>query len=223
MLKPHIESIHDIAPFAHEHLLPEIMAAAEVCIKCFWEDPSYNDMWTFGTQFWRNTWNRLRTVAELEDCPFDLYGKGNEYKIKIGPYILRHHRINERSKLPNGGKAVKQAAQHIQLSLFNDSWDVPIELDNIVLAIDVDIEKGLKEVFLGEIMPVALKAKQYRWVEKAHVYLADGTEASTTEIIHLVDMTETIKLAPVEKPVNVKIKLVHPKKKATDGERDGDI
>ena len=141
MQKSKIETIHDIAPYAFEHLLPEIVEAAEVCIKCFWEDPSYNDGWTFGTQFWRNLWNRLRTVAELEDCPFDLYGRGNEYKLKIGPYILRHHRINEMSKLPNGGKAVKQAAQYIQLSLFDDAWDVPVELDNIVLAIDVDIKK----------------------------------------------------------------------------------
>lgn len=223
MLKPHIKTIQDIVPYASEHLLPEIMAAAEVCIKCYWEDPSYNDGWTFGTQFWRNLWNRLRTVAELEDCPFDLHGKGNEYKLNIGPYILRHHRINEMSKLPNGGKAVKQAAQYIQLSLFDGSWDVPVEQDNIVLAIDVDIKNGLKEVFLGEIMPVAKKAKRYRWGEKAQVYLAEGTEASIAEFIQVEVIDESMNLVPEEEPANVNLTLVYPKKEATDGESEGDI
>ena len=136
MEKVNIETIEEMVPYVQEHLLPEIQQAVEVCVKSFWDDPVFNDMYTFGTQFWKNTWNRLSTVSELEDCPFDLCGKGNEYKLKMGPFVLRHHRINEQSKLPSGGKAVKSSADYIhQMSLFNEEWYAPVEVDNIVLAI----------------------------------------------------------------------------------------
>jgi hypothetical protein len=223
MQKHKIKTIQDIAPHVQEHLLPEIKEAVEVCTKAYWDDPAFNDMWTFGTHFWRNTWNRLKSVAgEYEDCPFELFGKGNEYKLKIGPFVIRHHRINNQSKLPTGAKAVKSSANFIQMSLFNDEWDAPVEIDNIILAIDADVERGLKEVFVGEIMSLGPNSKKYRWVNKAPVFLADAAEASTAEIVQIEDMIEPQHLVPEEEAAKVSLHLVKPKKKARDGESEGD-
>jgi hypothetical protein len=222
MQKPNIETLQDIAPYAQEHLLPEIKQAVEICVKSYWDDPVFNDMWTFGTHFWRNTWNRFKSTAEFEDCPFDVCGKGNEYKIKIGPFVIRHHRINDQSKIPTGAKAVKSSAAFIQMSLFNDEWDAPMEIDNIVLAIDADVRKGLKEVFLGEIMPLALKSRRYRWVNKAHVYIADGTEASTAEIIYIEDMSEFKHYVPEEESIEVPVILDKSKIRPKGVESEGD-
>jgi hypothetical protein len=208
MEEVNIKTIEDMVPYVQEYLLPEIQQAVEICVKSYRDDPVFNDTYTFGTQFWRNTWNRFKSVAiEYEDCPFDLCGKGNEYKLKLGPFILRHHRINEQSKLPNGAKAVKSSADFLQMKLFSDEWNAPVEIDNIVLAIDADIEKGLKEIFLGEIMPLSLESKKYKWVSKARVFLADGTEASTAEIIQFENMDRFEHQAPEEENIEVSVRL----------------
>ena len=103
-----IENLKDIAPHIIEHLVPEIERAVEVCVKSY-RDDEFNDMWTFGTHLWKNTWNRIESAASFEDCPFEVYGKGNEYKLKIGPFVVRHHRIDKETRLPKGAKAVKTA------------------------------------------------------------------------------------------------------------------
>lgn len=205
MKTPDIESLEDLVPHVQEHLLPQIHQAAEICMNCYLMDTAFNDMWTFGTQFWRNTWNRFRTIAEeIDECPFEVSGKGNEYKLRLGPYVLRHHRINSQSRLPSGAKAVKSAANHIQMSLFNDEWDAPVEKDNIVIAIDVDVHRGLKEVFLGEIMPSEVDSSKYKWVRKAPIFLVDGAQASTADVIHIADMPGFV---PEEEIVEVPVKL----------------
>ena len=63
-----LETLEDAVPYVQEHLLPEIQQAVEVCVKSYLDD-EFNDMWTFGTHFWKNTWNRFEAVAGLEDCP----------------------------------------------------------------------------------------------------------------------------------------------------------
>ncbi|BBO77790.1 hypothetical protein DSCW_52070 [Desulfosarcina widdelii] len=205
MKTPDIESLQDLVPHVQEHLLPQIHQAAEICMNCYLMDTAFNDMWTFGTQFWRNTWNRFRTIAEeIDECPFEVSGKGNEYKLRLGSYVLRHHRINSQSRLPSGAKSVKSAANHIQMSLFNDEWYAPVEKDNIVIAIDVDVHRGLKEVFLGEIMPLEVDSSKYKWVRKAPIFLVDGAQASTADVIHIADMPGFV---PEEEIVEVPVKL----------------
>lgn len=205
MGKPEIYELEDIVPFAFDHLLPEIKEAVEVCIESYMVDPAFNDMWTFGTQLWRNTWNRFKAVSEeYEDCPFDTCGNGNEYKLKIGPYVLRHHRIDHESKLPNGAKGVKESAQ--QMYLFGDEWQAPVEIDNIVLAIDADVKNGLKEVFIGELKQRRPGTSKYTWGQKAQVYLADGMEASSAEIIEISNHPD-FKHVPVEDVPIVPVEL----------------
>jgi hypothetical protein len=208
MNTPNIESLEDLVPHVQDHLLPQIQQAVEICVNCYLMDTAFNDTWTFGTQFWRNTWNRFRTIAEeIDECPFEVSGKGNEYKLKLGPFVLRHHRINSQSSLPIGAKAVKSAANSIQMSLFNDEWNAQVEKDNIVIAIDADVHRGLKEVFLGEIMPLGLDSRKYRWVNKISVFLAEGAEASTADIIQIMDMPGFENHAPEEEIFEVPVKL----------------
>jgi hypothetical protein len=206
MEKHDFETLDNIAPYVQEHLLPEIQQSVDTCIKSYWDD-DFNDMWIFGTHLWKNTWNRFRSVAEFEDCPFEVCGKGNEYKLKIGQFILRHHRINEESKLPNAAKAVKSAADQIQMTLFGEKWDVPAEIDNIVLAIDADVENGLKEVFVGELMSYAPMSNKYMWAKKVPIYLADGVKSSTAEIIQISNLQGFKQQVPAEKIAEVSVEL----------------
>ena len=205
MHKHVIKTIEDIAPFVHEYLLPEIQQSVEACIKSYWDD-EFNDMWIFGTHLWKNTWNRFKSAVEFEDCPFDVCGKGNEFKLKIGPFIVRHHRIDDESRLPNGAKAVKSSATHIQMTLFSEEWDPPVEIDNIIIAIDADTQKGLKEVFIGELMPLSHNPKKFRWVKKIPVFLADGVEISAADIVEF-SMPGFKQQVPVEEIPEVTIEL----------------
>ena len=206
MEKTEIVELEDIIPHALKHLLPEIKESVEVCINCFHMD-AFNDTWTFGTQLWKNIWNRFNFVIdEYEDCPFEICGKGNEYKFKIGPYVLRHHRINSDSKLPCGAKAVKAAAGQ-QMYLPGLEWQSPIEKDNIVLAIDADIQNGLKEVFLGELQQADPEEKKYKWGKKVQVYLAEGVEPSSAEFVRISDMPESIQHVPEEEVAEVAVEF----------------
>lgn len=193
-------SLEDIAPYVVEHLLPEIHESVEACVESFKADP-YNDSWTFGTQLWRNTWNRFSSVAGIDDCPFDIHGKGNEYKLKIGSFILRHHKINDETKLPTGAKAVKEAASAVQTSIFSFLGETPIErpaIDNIVIAINATTKNGLVEVFLGELVPTAPDSKKFKWANKQPIYLANGQVPSSEEYLYMPSLP-AIANAPVEK------------------------
>lgn len=205
MDKPEINKLEDIVPHAFDHLFPEIQESVERCIESFMVDPMFNDSWTFGTNFWKNTWNRFKGIfEEYEDCPFEICGKGNEYKFKIGPYILRHHRINEESGLPNGGNAVKKSAN--QMYLFGDEWQAPVEIDNIVLAIDADVKNGLKGIFIGELKRKSQGTNKYEWGKKVPVYLAEGVESSSEEVIEISNHP-AFKYAPEEEVAEVEVEL----------------
>ncbi len=173
MGQPYIKELEDIVPYVLEHLVPEILDSVEACVRSFHDD-IYNDSWIFGTHLWKNIWNRFESVSRFEDCPFEIVGKGNEYKLKIGPFVLRHHRIDQESKLPTGAKGVKASASQ-QMNMFGEEWAPPVEIDNIVLAIDADVNSGLKEVFVGELKQQNPDTKQYEWGKKVPVYLAEET------------------------------------------------
>lgn len=218
MRKSEKETLEEIAPLVEEYLLPEIQDSVEACIRSY-KDDDYNDMWIFGTHLWKNTWNRFESATRYEDCPFDVCGKGNEYKLKIGPYILRHHRIDQESKLPSGAKAVKAAAS-LQLSLFSEEWDIPVEIDNIVLAIDADVHSGLREVFLGELMPQYPNSKKFKWVKKVPVWSAKDVDVSSGEIIQISGMPQFKPQIPVEAIPEVTVELDRTKTNIKTAEGD---
>jgi hypothetical protein len=142
-----------------------------------------------------------------------VFGKGNEYKLKIGRYILRHHKIDKESRLPSGAKAVKESASS-QMSLFSLLDDYPVQqpiIDNVVIAIDANVHSGLREVFVGELMPYALDSKKFKWVNKAPVFLAEGHKASTEEFVSLPNLF-TPTYAPVEEVSEPVVMLVDEKK-----------
>jgi hypothetical protein len=55
MRAPDIKSLEDMVPHVQEHLLPQIQQAVAICVNSYWEDSAFNDSWTFGTHFWKNT------------------------------------------------------------------------------------------------------------------------------------------------------------------------
>lgn len=218
MINNEIKNLEDIVPLVLEHLVPEIQQSVEVCIQCYNND-EFNDMWTFGTQLWRNIGNRFKTIAEFEDCPFEICGKGNEYKLKIGSFVIRHHRIDNESKIPNGAKAVKESARQHMLP-FGAEWEAPIDIDNIVLAIDADIQNGLKEVFLGELKQKDIETKQYKWGTKIPVYLPEGIKASSVEIIQISNISGYKQLTPEEDIAEVNVGIDETKIGNKDIERE---
>ncbi len=205
MDKPEIKELEDVAPYVLEHLVPEILESVEACVRSFHDD-LYNDSWIFGTHLWKNIWNRFESVSRFEDCPFEIVGKGNEYKLKIGPFVLRHHRIDRESKLPTGAKAVKASATQ-QMNMFGEEWDPPVEIDNIVLAFDADVESGLREVFVGELKQQNPDTKQYQWGRKVPVYSAEETETSGRSAAESPKRTEFEGHPPEEELPDVSVEL----------------
>ena len=223
MSQPKTENLEDLASHVVEHLLPEIHASVETCVESYKADP-FNDSWTFGTQFWKNLWNRLSAVAELEDCPFENYGSGNEYKLRIDKYIVRQHRINSKTKMPTGAKAVKKAAEQMTIyPLLGDKEPESSQdpsVDNIVIGINVTMSKGLLEVFVGELRPVPFVTNKYEWAEKAPVFLADGQTPYAEQYEHISSGTTVqVPMEQIAEPVTRLNKTVRKKKKSGNSDQ----
>lgn len=222
MYHPKYETLEEIAHAVTEHLLPEINQSVEVCVKSYLDDPVFNDMWIFGTQLWRNAWNRFEAVASFADCPFEIGEKGNEYKLRLGKYVIRHHRIDQKTRLPNAAKAAKSAADALQQRmLFSEEWQTPFEIGNIIIAIDADINSGLKEVFVGKIMPHSYRSNQYHWEEKVPVYIAEGARLSESDIFEIEDMAALQGYTPIENTPEVSVKIDRSATEPKGAERDG--
>ncbi len=139
----------------------------------------------FGTQFWENTWNRFKLEAtEFEDCPFEVFGKSNAGKLKIGRYILRCHKIDKKSGVPAGARALKRDAP-VQFSLpFLNDIEQHDLIDNVIIAVDADPKKGLKKVFLGELFRVC-NSKKFIYKNKIFIFLAANEEIPAGEIQYI--------------------------------------
>lgn len=222
MQESEFENLKDVALHVNEHLFPVIEQAVEVCVRSFWADP-FNDKWIFGTHLWKNIWNRFAVLASLDDCPFELCGKGNEYKLKIGPFVVRHHRIDRETTIPRAARAAKSAADAaIQLRLFDDEWDHTIEKYNIIIAIDADVDDGLREIFVGELMPCSTESNKYRWAKKEPVWIAEGTVPSSEEFVKFAEARTVGQMVPEEEIPEVPIGLDDSKVIRKTVERDGE-
>lgn len=200
-----IKEIEDIVPYVRKYLLPAIEDATEVCRRSFFDDP-YNDSWIFGTHFWKNSWNRFKEIAERQDSPIELYGQGNEYKMRLGPFVIRHHRVDRKTRIPRAGKAAKLYADMIQLSLWDD-MDTALRKDNIIIAIDADEDYGLREVFIGELENYSPERNKYQWRKRALVHLADDAEPSNEEFVQFAEGEDIIPVVPEEKIPEVPVGL----------------
>jgi hypothetical protein len=103
--------------------------------------------------------------------------------------------------------------------LFGDEWQAPVEIDNIVLAIDADVKNGLKEVFIGELKQKRPGTKKYTWGQKVQVYIAEGVEASAAEIIQISNHP-AFKHAPEEEVPVVPVELDKTKLDTNKSESD---
>ena len=220
MQESEFETLEDMALYVSEHLVPAIEQAVEVCVRSYREDP-FNDNWIFGTHLWKNVWNRFATLASLDDCPFERCGKGNEYKLKIGHFVVRHHRIDRVTTIPRAARAAKSAA-YVQSILFDDEWDHTIEKDNIVIAIDADVNDGLREIFVGELMPYSIESNKYGWAKKVPVFIAEGTVPSSEEFVKFAEARTVGQMVPEEEIPEVPIGLDDSKVIRKTVERDGE-
>ena len=217
MAEKRIHDLGDLSPHLSEHLLPAIKDAVEVCVNSYHDDP-FNDNYTFGTQLWRNLWNRFRKLSDSDDCPFKVHGAGNEYKLKLGPFVLRHHRIDRKTRIPRAGKAAKTMADMYQLRLWDD-YDANLRNENIIIAIDADPRDGLREVFYGELENYSQDPKRYQWARKFLLYLADGVVASTDKFVQFSGDGNALAIVPEEEIPEVSVGLDESKVSQKLGEK----
>lgn len=161
-----IEKIESLVPVVRKYLVPSIERAVVVCVEAYWAD-QYNDNYTFGTQFWRNSWNRIDEIATSGETPIELFGKANEYKFRVGRFILRHHRVGGEYQLPSSAKSAKNAA--IQLNLFGRTYPEILPGENIILAIEADPKEGFKDIFIGDLKQDPDSGELY-WAKVIPIY-----------------------------------------------------
>jgi len=183
-----ISSLEDLVPFLSHYILPHVKESVQVCVRAFSDDP-FNDNWTFGTHLWKNTWNRIKATAEIENNPINAPTKGNEYCFSIGNATIHHHRVGGAGLLPKSAKAVKALVDEAQLPLFPQ--ERKLALDNIILGISADPMNGLSEVFLGKLEKDS-SSEQYFWSKRVSLYNMSTAEPEKVEYIFVEAEEEAV-------------------------------
>jgi hypothetical protein len=183
-----ISSLEDLVPHLSQHILPHVKDSVQACVRAFYAD-SFNDNWTFGTHLWRNTWNRIRATAEIENNPITTPIKGNEYCLHIGNATIHHHRVGGAGLLPTSAKAVKDLVDEAQLPLFPQ--DRKLTVDNVILGISADPKNGLSVVFLGKLEKDS-SSDQYFWSERVYLYNVSIAEPEEVEYIFVEEEEEAV-------------------------------
>jgi hypothetical protein len=183
-----IASLEDLAPHVHEYLVPLITDAVQACLHSYWSDP-FNDNWTFGTQLWKNTWNRIKSIAENGNNPIMTPIRGNEFCFSIGNATIHHHRVGGDSLLPRSAKKVKALADEARLPFF--SQEKRVAFDNVVLGIAADVHDGLGEIFIGKLEK-DIGTDRYFWSETVHLIKKSGIVLETPKYIYFEEEAEAI-------------------------------
>ena len=183
-----ISSLEDLAPYLSQYILPHVKESVQVCVRAFSEDP-FNDNWTFGTHLWKNTWNRIRATAEIENNPISAPDKGNEYCFHIGNATIHHHRVEGTGLLPTSAKAVKAMVDEAQLPLFPQ--ETKLAFDNVILGISADARNGLSEVFLGKLEKDS-SSDQYFWSKRVSLYNVSSAEPAEVEYLFVGEEREAM-------------------------------
>lgn len=200
----HVNSLESLAPYVEQYMLQHIRDAVAHCCSTY-NAEEFDTNYTFGTHVWGNLTRRLLEAAKRGEIPFQLLHPLNMARFQIGPYVLRHHRIDTGSKIPRGAHAAKAAAN--QLSLFDDEdFGEAIRFnENAILAIDATPEAGLIEVFLG-FLEKDRRGRSYMWSHKVVIFSATtGIPNSALtpiepEIEPEVSITPSVSITPIVVP-----------------------
>lgn len=194
-----IGALEELSPYITRYILPLVKESVQVCVRSFHDDP-FNDSWTFGTQLWKNTWNRIKEIAEIENNPIKVPIKGNEYHFSIGNAIIHHHRVGGTALLPKSAKAVKALVDEAQLPLFPK--ESKPSFDNIILGISAEPSDGLNEIFIGKLEK-DMSTDQYRWSERVTILKFPTTKPEDIEYLYIEEEKEAIPvltLEPISEP-----------------------
>lgn len=188
-----ITKLDDLVPYISEYLVPLVEDAVETCNRAYMDD-EYNDNWTFGTQLWRNLWNRIYEAALSDDNPIEICHGDHMYAFRIGPAMLRHHRVNRITSIPRSAKAAKSTADAVQLLLFDEEI-YRTDLNNIILAIAAEPGVGLSEIFIGKLEKVP-SSSQYRWAVRVPVLAEE--EVTDQRVDYEVEQVPVVSYQPEE-------------------------
>lgn len=190
-----IGALEELSPYITRYILPLVKESVQVCVRSFHDD-AFNDGWTFGTQLWKNTWNRIKETAEIENNPIEVPIKGNEYFFSIGNATIHHHRVGGTGMLPKSAKAVKAHVDEAQLPLFPGE-SKPTSFDNIILGISAEPADGLSEIFIGKLEKDT-STDQYRWSERVSLYKSLTTKPEKFDYLYIDEENEAIPVLTLE-------------------------
>jgi hypothetical protein len=113
------------------HLVPLIVESEKVS-RTAHEADEFNNNYSFGCQFYANSWNRIRRAVESGTIPFTIgpYEDGNV--LLCGGYSIRHHRADPETGMPRCAKRAK--AEATQLMLFEQEAAPSFESKKLLLA-----------------------------------------------------------------------------------------
>lgn len=142
-------------------LYPHIEKAVQKALAAYDLDRENNDNNILGTYVARNLVNRIKKLGNLKNLTVRQV-KPNDYQVILRHndvnYPFRVHRVNERTRVPRGARALKRDTQLLlPLPFFQKQFQLGMK--TLFVGYIMDHVLGLTEVFLGCLLPTAIKTK----------------------------------------------------------------
>jgi hypothetical protein len=146
--------IEDTIPFLQTVIAPQIQESFDEVTK-LWTSSRHLGMYSFGCMFSEDLRKRFKSNEDLWDGEYKVRRKNNVYIMGIGAVDLHTHRVDQKSGIPRGAKAVKKsldAKTPVQMRYYVKDGKLSVGPEcpgNLVLAINAHPESGLKDIFVG--------------------------------------------------------------------------
>jgi hypothetical protein len=226
----HLE-IERLLPVLEEVVVPQIKESFfEVSEK--WKAFQYHNNFTFGCNFKTDLTLRLRDNERLFEGVYSLARVRNAPFLDFLTLQMSYHRVDPRTGVPKGGKLVKECAKLMGMGLpkqmrfaviKGEARFCPEPPRNVVLGIDAHPDYGLRQVFVGILLPSGRNPDRFEYPRKFIIYSSIPSEtiepvAPEKEVSPVVSVEEK-PLPPQEKEPGI---VVHLDRHRSAGRNAGD-
>lgn len=178
----------------NKHVTPHIVEACHRALQAYEMAEPYGDQYVLGTFVFGTIANRLRYALSSTEVTIDEIA--NDIVVKVvnegHTYSFRVHRVDTQTRVPRGGKRVKQAAVESKvLFLSKDIEEICLDYrrSSLIIAYDVNIADGLGTISIERIYPTAKKT-EFNAIRLATLYATEeliqvmATETQPEPIAH---------------------------------------
>lgn len=165
----------EVVQAVRTYLVPAILESHRAC-KLAYEADRYNTAYSFGCQFYSNSWERIKELVAGGETPFRFAPSEDGNALICGEFYIRHHRADPKTRLPRCARRAKSEA--IQLSLFADELMPRIESGSkrLLLASVTSPQCGLElDILLGPLSRSS--SGELTWFEPETISLLDTRDA----------------------------------------------